>query len=137
MFGFCSYFWKLCSSRTPSNNDKIKALLIEKNTEIDRLNNTIASYKVLLQRKNIQCNELNKKLADYDLLKEDYDKYQIIKQYTIINKKLEGINKDIEPYQIIKNKSNKKQLEEIFNMEYRYIKKFYNELRDKRNKYAH
>ncbi len=140
MFGFCSFLWKLCSLKKSTNNnelDKTKQLLNEKINEINRLNSLIASYKILLQRKNIQYNSLNEKLSNYNLLKEDYDKYQIIKQYAIINKKLEEIDKDVEPYQIIKNKNNKKQLEEIFNMKYHYIKKFYNELRDKRNLYAH
>ncbi len=140
MFGICSFLCGLCFTAKSSNDnelDKIKEILNEKNKEINRLNNSITSYKILLQRKNIQYNSLNEKLSNYNLLKEDYDKYQIIKQYAIINKKLEEINKEVEPYQIIKNKNNKKQLEEIFNMEYRHIKKFYNELRDKRNKYAH
>ncbi len=117
MFGFCSFLWKLCSLKKSTNNnelDKTKQLLNEKINEINRLNSLIASYKILLQRKNIQYNSLNEKLSNYNLLKEDYDKYQIIK-----------------------NKNNKKQLEEIFNMKYHYIKKFYNELRDKRNLYAH
>ncbi len=140
MFGFCSFLWKLCSLKKSTDNnelDKTKQLLNEKINEINRLNSLIASYKILLQRKNIQYNSLNEKLSNYNLFKEDYDKYQIIKQYAIINKKLEEIDKDVEPYQIIKNKNNKKQLEEIFNMKYHYIKKFYNELRDKRNLYAH
>ncbi len=140
MFGFCSFLWKLCSLKKSTDNnelDKTKQLLNEKINEINRLNSLIASYKILLQRKNIQYNSLNEKLSNYNLFKEDYDKYQIIKQYAIINKKLEEIDKDVEPYQIIKNKNNKKQLEEIFNMKYHYIKKFYNELRDKRNQYAH
>lgn len=140
MFGFCSFLCGLISTKKSSNEnelDKINKILNEKNNEINRLNNSITSYKVLLQKKTIQCDSLNKKLSNYNLFQEDYNKYQIIKQYSIINKKLEEINKEVEPYQIIKNKTNKKQLEEIFNMEYRHIKKFYNELRDKRNKYAH
>lgn len=140
MFGFCSFLYGFCFTAKSSNDnelDKIKKILNEKNKEINTLNNSIISYKILLQKKTNQCDSLNKKLSNYHLLQEDYDKYQIIRQYSIINQKLEEINKEVEPYQIIKNKNNKKQLEKIFNMEYRHIKKFYNELRDKRNKYAH
>lgn len=133
MFEFCSFLCGLIFTEKYSKDNELN----EKNYEINRLNYSITYYKMLLQKKTIQCDYLNKKLFNYYLFQEDYKKYQIIKQYATINKKLEGINKKVEPYQIIKNKSNKKQLEKIFNIEYSHIKKFYNELRDKRNKYAH
>lgn len=70
-------------------------------------------------------------------MKEDYDKYQIIKKYHELKTKMLKVFEPQCPFKIIRNTENKEVLEDIFKMPYDDIFQFYSDLRYKRTFYAH
>ena len=70
-------------------------------------------------------------------MEDDFNKYQIIKKFTIIKDKLKQYFGNKQPYKIINNIYNKEKLEKIFKMDYDDIPDYYNNLRNKRITYAH
>lgn len=135
-----------------SNNEKCKLspkllychihqkLIIKTNLkkEIVNLNKTIEKkvnkIKELEQNLEFFKNELNQIHQKY---KEDYDKYQVIKEYTILKDKLIKINPKSSPYRILSDKFYTNIIKDKFNKDITELKIEFEELRKKRNSYCH
>lgn len=109
-----------------NNINEIQKKLSLKEIEIKNLNKS-------LEKKSFIIKDLQK----YRLMEDDFNKYQIIKKFTIIKDKLKQYFGNKQPYKIINNIYNKEKLEKIFKMDYYDIPDYYNNLRNKRITYAH
>lgn len=106
--------------------------------EVINLNKTI-------QKKTIQINELNNNLEFFKnevnniqkKYEEDYNKYQIIKQYEILKNKLININPQSSPYKILCDNKYKQTIKKTFNKDINVLKDEFNYLRKKRIEYCH
>lgn len=131
------------------NNIKEKDIIIEKlqieYNHLTSFNNILLNEfdknKEIIDNKCKEIKNLNKTINNKNIeiknMKDDYNKYQIIKRYSYIQNTMKNIFGNNQPYKIIDNIQNKEKLEYIFNIPYEHISKYYYELRNQRILYAH
>jgi hypothetical protein len=102
--------------------------------EIKNLNKTIVKKNEIIKSKSEIVIILSKKINS---MKEDFDRYQIIKEYHIIKTTMLNLLPKSCPYSLINNIDNKDILEEIFKLPYNEILPYYSNLRYNRTKFSH
>ena len=112
---------------------------------VDNLKKEIKNLNKTIQKKNIQITELNNNLEFFKnevniiqkKYEEDYNKYQIIKQYEILKNQLININPKSSPYKILTDYYYKDIIKKKFNKDINDLKNEFNYLRKKRIEYCH
>jgi hypothetical protein len=124
-----------------NENNEIKDILIKQKNEIKNLKKTIFQMKSKADLENKKFSSViekkTKELYKYKMMESDYNKYQTIKNFSLIKDKMKEKFGKKQPYKVIQNVSNKDKLENIFKMDYENILPYYNDLRQKRIAYAH
>jgi chromosome segregation ATPase len=99
----------------------------KKVNKIKELNNNLNSLKYTINELNNKINEMN----------ENYEKYELIKKYTILKKQLIKINNKTTPYNILTNPYYKNIVETKFKKPQDFLLKEFTDLRNHRNDYCH
>ena len=121
--------------------DNLKKEIINLNKTIEKKVNKIKELENNLEFFKNEVNELHldkTKLACLvNKYKEDYNKYQIIKQYEILKNKLININPNSSPYKILTDYYYSDIIQKTFNKHINDLKNEFITLRKKRIEYCH
>lgn len=118
----------------PDININLKKEIVNLNKTIERKVNKIKELNNNLEFFKQEVNELNNKI---NLMNENCQKYELIREYTELKKELIKINKKKTPYKILSDPYYKNIIESKFNKPQEILLEEFIYLRNHRNDYCH